>query len=232
MQIAVVDDEQEMRTQLAAYIRRFSEETKQTFTVSQFPSADALLTDYCSEFDIIIFDIDMPGLNGMDAARKIRETDSHVTILFVTNMAQYAINGYEVEAVDYIIKPIGYYDFSMKFQKALRRVSVRQDEHIVVESPEGPVRLSAGELQYVEIMGHYLVYHTAQRSVRVRGSMKDSEELLGRLRFCRCHKSYLVNLKHIVNLRPGEVLVGEKSIPLGRAYKDTLMAEYMRYLRG
>ena len=232
MQIAVVDDEQEMRAQLGTYIGRFSEETKQTFTVSQFPSADALLREYRSKFDIIIFDIDMPGTNGMDAARRIRETDSRVTILFVTNMAQYAINGYEVEAVDYIIKPIGYYDFSMKFQKALRRVSVRQDEHIVVESPEGPVRLSVGELQYVEIMGHYLVYHTAKQSVRVRGSMKDSEELLGRQRFCRCHKSYLVNLKHIVNLRPGEVLVGEKSIPLGRAYKDALMAEYMRYLRG
>ena len=232
MRIAVVDDEQAMREQLADYIRRFSEETKNSFEISLFPSADALLHDYKPEYDIIVFDIDMPGTNGMDAARKVRETDGHVTILFVTNMAQYAINGYEVDAVDYVIKPIGYYDFSMKLQKTLRRRNRQQDEQLVIDSTEGLLRMPVADILYVEVMGHYLVYHTRNRAARARGSMKESEALLLRHHFCRCHKSFLVNLAHIVNIRPGEVLAGTASVPLGRAYKDALMSDYLRFLRG
>ena len=186
MRIAVVDDEQTMREQLAEYIRRFSGETDHSFEISLFSSADALLQDYRPEYDIIIFDIDMPGTNGLDAARKIRETDGRVTILFVTNMVQYAINGYEVDAVDYVIKPIGYYDFSMKLQKALRRRNRQQDEQLVIDSTEGLLRLPVADILYVEVMGHYLVYHTQERAVRARGSLKDSETLLLRHHFCRC----------------------------------------------
>ena len=225
LHIAVVDDEQAMREQLTEYIQRFSVETNNPFEVFQFASADALLKEYRADYEIIIFDIDMPGTNGLDAARKIRETDGQVMILFVTNMAQYAINGYEVDAVDYVIKPIGYYDFSMKLQKALRRRNRLQDEQLVIDSTEGMLHLPVTDILYVEVMGHYLVYHTQEKTIRARGSLKESEALLLRYHFSRCHKSFLVNLAHIINIRPGEVLAGTESIPLGRAYKDARSEE-------
>ena len=230
MRIAIVDDEQAMRELLAGFIERYAGEKHLALETHPFPSGDALLESSDRNYDIIIFDIDMPGTSGLDAARKIRETDENVVILFVTNIAQYAINGYEVDAVDYIIKPIGYYDFAMKFQKAVRRAERNQGNTLFIDTVNGPVALCTEEILYVEVMAHYLIYHTGDREYRVRASMKEHEEALKGYHFARCHKSYLINLKHLKNVNASEAIVGEYSIPLGRAYKDSLLTDYMSYL--
>ena len=116
----------------------------------------------------------MPGTNGMDAARKIREKDSRVTILFVTNMAQYAINGYEVEAVDYIIKPIGYYDFSMKFQRAVQKAAQKRPEKLVLATTEGTVQVNVSDIQYIEASAHYQIYHLPTLSSKTLGRSRTS----------------------------------------------------------
>lgn len=202
------------------------------FETSVFSSADELLNNRPGENDILILDIDMPGMNGMDAARAIRSTDQRVVILFITNMAQYAINGYEVDAVDYVIKPIGYYDFVMKLKKALRRMNRLQPEQLAIDSEQGLRRVAVAEILYVEVMGHYLIYHTVADQFRVRGSMKEAESFLLRHHFYRCHKSYLVNLAHVSNIQSGQVSVSGEQLPLGRTFKDSLMSAYLRYLRG
>ena len=230
MRIAIVDDEQTMREQLANYIEQFAVEKRLALDTCLFPSGDMLLENPDRDFDIIVFDIDMPGTNGLDAARKIREADENVVILFVTNIAQYAINGYEVDAVDYIIKPIGYYDFAMKFQKAVRRAERNQGNTLFIDTVNGPVGLNTDAILYVEVISHYLIYHTADAEYRVRASMKEHEDTLRGYHFSRCHKSYLINLKQLKGVNASEVIVGEYSIPLGRAYKDNLLNEYMRYL--
>lgn len=232
MRIAIVDDEPQMRIQLSEYVKRFASENHLDFEIIQFPCGDALLADYHPDYDVLIFDIDMPGTNGMDTARQVRAVDEQVVILFVTNIAQYAINGYEVEAVDYVIKPIGYFDFSLKFQKALRQVRQRQGDQLVISSVDGPIKLPTEDILYVEVLAHYLIYHTEKREYQVRGSMKEQEDALREHHFCRAHKSYLVNLQRIDNIRASEILICGHSIPLGRAYKESLMEDYLRYLRG
>ena len=230
MRIAIVDDEQAMREQLANYIEQYAGQKHLALETCLFPSGDALLKGPDKDFDIIVFDIDMPGTNGLDAARKIREADENVVILFVTNIAQYAINGYEVDEVDYIIKPIGYYDFAMKFQKAVRRAERNRGNTLFIDTVNGPVGLNTDAILYVEVMAHYLIYHTADREYKVRASMKEHEDPLRGYHFARCHKSYLINLKQLKGVNASEVLVGEYSIPLGRAYKDGLLNEYMSFL--
>lgn len=230
MRIAIVDDEQTMREQLAEYIERFAGERKLPLEVCSLPSGDALLNGTDRSFDIIIFDIDMPGTSGLDSARRIRETDEKVVILFVTNIAQYAINGYEVDAVDYVIKPVGYYDFAMKFQKAVRRAERNRGTQLVIDTVNGPAVLNTDDVLYVEVMGHYVIYHTAGGEFRVRASMKEHEDALRAYHFARCHKSYLINLKQLKAVNGSEVVAGEYSVPLGRAYKDSLLNEYMKYL--
>ena len=230
MRVAIVDDEQAMREQLTDYIKKFAQEKQLALDAYPFSSGDALLESREQGFDIMVFDIDMPGTNGLDAARRIRETDENVVILFVTNIAQYAINGYEVDAVDYMIKPIGYYDFAMKFQKAVRRAERNLGNKLVINTVNGPVALRADAIVYVEVMAHYLIFHTADQAYRVRASMKEQEETLRSYSFARCHKSYLINLKHLRRISGSEVIAGEYSIPLGRAYKDHLLSEYMKFL--
>lgn len=232
MNVAIVDDEQKERDLLCEYCSKYASETGAKIDTVIFNSGDALLSDYKVYFDIIIFDIDMPGTNGMDTAKRIREVDKNVTILFMTNIAQYAIDGYAVEAVDYVIKPIGYYEFSMKFQKAISKAVQKKSHTIVLDTVEGVRHVKTSEIWYVEVMSHYLLFHVDGAVYKVRGSMKEQMEILIPYNFCRVHKSYLVNLEYVEEIQTKSVLVKTDEVPLGRMFKDELMQEYMRYLRG
>ena len=228
--IAVVDDEKSFSDQLTGFIQRYAKEQNLDVQVTVFQDGMEIADDFRSKWDIIFLDIQMQLLDGLSTARRIRACDQDVIIIFVTTMAQYAINGYEVDAVDYIIKPVGYYDFAMKFQKAVRRAGRTQSNWIVIDTVNGPVGLSTDSIQYVEVMAHYVIYHTAEQTYRVRASMKEHEDALRPYHFARCHKSYLINLKHLKSISASDVIVDDLSIPLGRAYKDDLLYEYMKYL--
>lgn len=232
MNVAIVDDEQKERDLLCQYCSKYGSATGAKIDTVTFESGDALLRDYKVCYDIIIFDIDMPGINGMDAAKHIREVDKNVTILFVTNIAQYAIDGYAVDAVDYVIKPIGYYEFSMKFQKAVSKAAQKKSYTIVLDTVEGVRHVKTSEVWYIEVMSHYLLFHVEGAVYKVRGSMKEQMEILVPYHFCRVHKSYLVNLEHVEEIQTKSVLIKTDEVPLGRMFKDELMQEYMRYLRG
>ncbi len=232
MKIAIVDDEKEVRNTLEEYIRRFSRESSVKMETAAFSSGDSLMEHYKMIYDIIIFDIDMPGTNGMDTARKLRELDSRVTIIFITNVAQYAINGYEVGAVDYIIKPISYYDFSMKFHRTVAKAAQQKEHTIMIDTMEGLRRLKVSSVIYVDVLSHYLHFHTGKNVYTARGSMKDLENELSMYDFVRVHKSYLVNMKYVDEIQPKEILAADERIPLGRGYKESVMQAYMRYVRG
>ena len=232
MKIAVVDDEAAMREQLVSYITRFGSENGLELTTGIFPSGDAFWESFQRDWDIILFDIDMPGTNGIDTARKVRQADEAVTILFITNVAQYAINGYEVDAVDYVIKPIGYYDFALKFTKALRRAGRQSGRRLLLDTTRGQVAVEAREILYVEAKGHYLLYKTAQAEHLVRGSISEHEKSLRPYHFERVQKSFLVNLARIENIKTAELTVGGFTVPTSKLYRGGLMMAYLRYIKG
>ena len=124
--IAVVDDQPDMRQQLCSMIDQYSRENNCMLEVTAFSDGSQVITNYCKGFDIIFLDIEMPELGGMDAAERIRTVDPDVVLVFVTNMAQYAIRGYEVDALDFVLKPVNYYQFSTKLARALQRVQRRK----------------------------------------------------------------------------------------------------------
>lgn len=232
MRIAVIDDEKEIRETLCGYIDQFSEESGVKIETAAFPSGDALLEDYQQVWDILMFDIDMPGTNGMETAKQIRRKDPNVVILFITNVAQYAIEGYGVDAVDYILKPISYYEFSMKFHRAVAKAAHAGERAVMVDTVEGTRRIRINEILYIEVMAHYIYVHTQNRSFKVRGNMKEWEEELKPFGFCRIHKSYLVNLGKIESIQGKELTVGGHSIQVSRNYRDSFMQEYMKFYRG
>lgn len=233
MRVAIVDDEQRERDTLQEYLRRFADTRGCCFTVDVFTSADALLGQYQMVYDILIFDIDMPGTNGIEAARKIRQIDRSTILLFVTNIAQYAINGYEVDAIDYIIKPIGYYDFAMKFQRAVSKAAQRADTYMVLKTVDGGTRrINVSQIVYVEVLGHYLSFHLADTSCRVRGNIRDYEQQLRPYNFCQIHKSYLVNMEHIEAIHTNELQLKDTALSIGRVYKEELLQRYFKFVRG
>ena len=119
LEIAIVEDEENYRNVLCEYLKKYEQETGQEIHMSVFTDGDEIVENYTAKYDIILMDIEMQFMNGMDAARKIREVDKAVIIIFITNMAQYAIQGYEVDALDYILKPISYFAFSQRIQRAV-----------------------------------------------------------------------------------------------------------------
>ena len=126
--IAIVEDEATFIEQLIEYLHQFEEENHVEFKVSVFQDGAEILKDYKNEYDAIFFDIEMPKVNGMQAAEQIRDMDDDVVIMFITNMAQYAIQGYSVGALDFVMKPINYYTFSMKLKRVLKRVEKKDKE--------------------------------------------------------------------------------------------------------
>ena len=236
MRIAIVDDEQPQRDTLKAYLRRFSAESSSRFDVDEFPSGDALLADYHLIYDILLFDVDMPGTNGINTARQVREMDESGTILFITNMAQYAINAFEVEAADYIIKPVEYYDFAMKFRRAVKRAVRRSNRELTLDTVDGIRRVNVPDIVYLEALDHFLTYHmhpkdSGAAKLEVRSSIGEHEALLKPYHFCRVHKSFLVTLAHVDVIRTGEVVLNGVTLPIGRRYKKDLMEHYMQFIR-
>ena len=231
MKVAIIDDQQNDRDLLKAYLRRYEEENHLRIEVDTFCRGDDFVEEYQSIYDVIIFDIDMPGTNGMECARKIREKDETVLLLFVTNMAQYAINGYEVDAVDYMIKPIGYFEFSMKFQKAIRKLGQQQDKWITVDASGMLRKIRLSDIYYVEVYLHNIIYHLKDGELKVRGSMKEQEELLSIYHFSRIHKSYLVNLAYVENIKGNTLSIAEDMLPIGKVYKNRIMQEFLHFIR-
>ena len=132
MKIAIVEDEAGYRAQLQDYLCRYQQEFGRPLEVSAYESGMAFIHQFKSQFDIILLDVAMPYLDGIETARKIRSMDSEVVILFVTNQAQHAIRGYEVDAMDYILKPISYFAFSQRLNRAVSRLSRREEPYLVL----------------------------------------------------------------------------------------------------
>lgn len=232
MRIAVVDDDQKDRGQLLNYIQAYFRETKRTYETTVFEDAVRFLDEYAYTFDFVIMDIDMPGISGIEAARQLRKRDPHITLMFVTNMPQYAIEGYAVEAVDYVLKPLSYPDFCLKMKKAERYIMRNADAPLTLQTPEGIRRCRISDILYVESRLHYLYYHTKDAVYKVRGKMSDVADGLLPYHFARSGESYLINLAHLVSMEGNEILVGTDRLPVSRRRKAEFLSAFTKYMGG
>ena len=232
LHIAVVEDTPSEAQWLESYIERFSQERGETLRYFRFESAEIFLREYRSQYDIVFMDIEMPGIHGMDAAPQLRDREPSVILIFVTRLSQYAINGYEVDALDYIVKPFSYPAFALKLKRAvIRRMAAREDE-ITLSTNSGPMRLRACALTYVEIYKHHIIYYTELGEYKAYGVLKDVEAVLPREQFFRVGGSYIVNLRHVMAINGMTVIVDGREIPISRVRKKELVAELNRYFSG
>ena len=120
VRIGLVDDDSEHLKLMREFLGRYEREEKVGFSIEEYRDGLSFVEDYDGTLDVVFLDIEMPHIDGMTAAKKIRERDQTLGIVFVTNMAQFAIHGYEVNAIDFIVKPVSYYVFADKLKKAIR----------------------------------------------------------------------------------------------------------------
>ena len=230
--IAIVDDDREFVEELKKYINQYGQEEGQEFEISAFCDGAEILENYAPTYDLILLDIEMPKVNGMDAAEKIREMDENVVLMFITNMAQYAIRGYSVGALDFVMKPISYYTFSMKIKRALKRVRKKELAPVLLTLSNGVKKLEVRQIYYLEVQNRMLHYYTDEGEFVVRGSLLSAESILPSDVFAKCNHWYLVNLMHVTEVRKNTASVGPFELEISRRNRSVFLEALTKYMGG
>lgn len=233
MKIAVIDDEPQIRTQLQQYLRRYSTQRGIRIDVETFERADVLLKCYQAQYNMILMDICMEGSNGMEAAAKLRQVDSNVVLMFITNMAQYAVKGYEVEALDFILKPVSYETFAFKMDRAVAFVRRQQPQSILLRSGTDGYRVNISEVLYFEVLRHTIICHCTGGELSLRYTLRALEQQVEGMSFSKCNQCYLVNLAHVRAVKGFLLTLTDGStLQISRSRKSGFFQDYTRYLGG
>lgn len=234
IRIAVAEDSAAERERLSLYLRRYARENDCDFDIEFYENGAEIVSAYRPGIDILLLDIEMPVLDGMRTARILREKDRRVVIVFVTNLAQYAVQGYEVEALDFIVKPLEWSVFAFRMTRILSRLKRRQSEaaqSIAVRADDGSVRrIDIPDLMYVDVNHHTLSYHTVGGVYSERSTMREAEKSLLPHGFCRCNQCYLVNLRYVTAVDDEQVSVGGEQLRISRSKKKELMKALSEYM--
>ena len=228
--IAIVEDEVDYAVMLEELIQRYAQESEQTIRVSRFADGDEIVEGYTHKYDIILLDVEMKYMDGMTAAEEIRRQDPEVTLMFITNTPQYAVRGYAVDAVDYILKPVSYFALSQRLGRAIARMQKRQKRYIAISVRGGVVKLDVDFIHYIESQGHNLLFHTESGEYVTSGTMKEVEERLDDAHFFRCNKGYLVNLEHVDGIQDGCALIKGRALLISRGRKNDFMQALTNYM--
>lgn len=231
--IIVVEDEEECSKMLVEYIGRYCSDEGVDADIVTFPSADAFLKEYDRDADIVFMDICMEGTDGMTAAHKLRLVDTEVMLIFVTTMAKFAVEGYEVNAFNYIVKPVDYYEFRLKIDKAFKSLTDGRDKIKIVANGEQHW-LSRKDLIYVEVTNHYLNFRIKDgKKLTIYGSLKQLEKTLSFNMFARCNACYIVNLSYVAGVKGFELelTTGEK-LQISQSKRKQFVQKLAKYFGG
>lgn len=234
IRIAIVEDEASFAQLLQNYLKQYEEEHKVFFQISTFSDGLDIVTDYSANYDIILLDIQMKHLDGMRTAQKIRELDDNVDFIFITSTIQFAVQGYTVDAMGYVLKPVSYISFSQLLEKAIQKtLSKQQKFYFTVNVDGGQLRLESAQIYYVESQKHYILIHSDKGNHLTAGPLKRLEDLLSPQGYAKCHNAYLINLQHVVGILQNTVELTDGSmIPISRTRKKEFMDRLTDYMGG
>ena len=232
LKIAVVEDQQEVRDELCRFIRQYAAENSLQVEVLPVEDGAVIAEHYEPGYDIIFMDVEMPGLDGFGAAEKIRAVDGDAVLVFVTNMAQYAIKGYEVDALDYVLKPVPYFAFSQQLRKAEEQLRRRARHYLALPVEGGMRRLDSSLIYYLESEGHRVHFYTEEGDFVAAGTLKAFEEKLAERPFARCNSGYLVNLAQVKSVQQGMVQVGPYELQVSRPRRKAFLAALADHIGG
>lgn len=232
LRVAIIEDEEKYIGEFREYIKRYCAEKKETSDVQVFGNGMDFISDYTGGFDLVLMDIAMPHMNGLEAARRLRKIDASVCLIFVTTLAQYAIKGYEVNAFDFLVKPVGYDLFRIKLDKAAAYIGRKRGASFMVQNAGAMRKVPLADVRYVESVKHYLYFHTAGEELKMRGSLADVKPLFKANGFAEINRSLLVNLAYVDGYDASGVTVGGEVLPLSRIYKADFLNALTRFVGG
>ena len=232
IRIAIVEDEPTERDRIKVYLEEIAQEDQTQFDIEQYSSGMAFVMSGMKDYDLVLMDIDMPNLNGIETAKALRKVDQSATLIFVTNMAQYAISGYEVNAVDFILKPVNRYSFAIKIKRAISRTAKKNDNAIQIKMDGSIFLVHMYQIMYLEVDGHYVIFHTTQGDYKEYTTLKLAQKRINSSHFVQCNQSFLINMKYIESVSRESVTVGGTVIYISRKMKTEFMNAVLDFLGG
>jgi len=232
MRIAIVEDDRLMSDQLRDYVLQYFQGREHLCRITRFSDGDEILENYQADFDLIFLDIQMQRLDGLTTAQRIRELDENVYLIFITNMANYAIKGYSVNALDFVLKPVNYLMLRQLLMRVEQLLATKERKFITLPTERGLTRLEASRIYYVETENHAVQVYTEKGNWRLRESMHTMEALLAEHQFFRCNSCYLVNLAHVEQVDGSVVVVAGNRLTISRPRHKAFMAALTKYIGG
>lgn len=237
--ISIIDDDKEAMSNLENMLKVYGYEHNIEFNISQFSDPEFYLKEQDVESHIIFLDIKMPQIDGLSLAKKIRLRRPNVIIIFCTSFQRFAINGYEVNAFGFLVKPIQEYSFKYYLAKAIKRIQEADEEKMIkIKTLDSYQMLKVSDIYYVEVSKHYLFYHIkkwdskdeeVEEVLQARGSMKELEISLEGCGFARCNVSYLINLNYVTSLKGNKVYLSNEVIEISRGFKKEFTTQFMKF---
>ena len=211
IQIVLCEDQIQHQKTIEKFLQEILEENNTEYNLRIYKSGEELLNDYPKNVDIFILDIQMEKINGMDVARKIREIDKNKPeIIFTTSLVEYIQEGYEVRAYRYLLKPIKYEDLKKHILSCIDEVINKKDKFILIENKNETYKINIEEITYIEIQRKDMSIHTESKVYETKMTMDRIEKELKNYKFYRCHKSFLVNIDYVENIKQYVAILDNK----------------------
>ena len=231
IRVAIVEDTEKWRTIVKSYLQTYGKEKGVDFLIETFDRGEALLSHGTEMFDLVFMDIDLPERNGIDTSKALRVENENTCLVFLTELPQFAVQGYEVNAFDFLIKPIGYDLFCVKLARILNHIDKSAVKTYMVKDGNEARRLRYSEILYFESQKHYIYFHLGDGSViKTRATLMDiQDDFLGN-GFSKINRSIIVNLSKIDGYGRDDIRIGNEKLPLSRIYRTSFLAELNTFL--
>ncbi|WP_018751303.1 LytR/AlgR family response regulator transcription factor [Paenibacillus sanguinis] len=230
IKIAICDDEKNACEALKDKILNYMQEKKEHYEIECFFSAATLLQTSCA-YDMFFLDIQMPEQDGLTLAKKIREKESHSIIIFITALAEYVYEAFEVEALDYICKPMQDIRLHKVIDRALNKLRTNKNKCLFIQTMNWCKSIKLDDIYFCEVINRKIYLHTKNGVIEYYSKLEDIEKELD-FRFVRCHRSYLVNLDYLLEYARGQIILENgESIPTSRLRHQDFMDAMMLYMK-
>lgn len=231
--IAVCDDERTMLRQLSQYLTQIQDELGEQFDLAYFASSEELLAHTPKDVQVILLDISMGNMTGMECARTLRSKGCEAAIIFITNLTEYAVEGYEVRAFAFLPKPVLYAELKDRLTRCFHQIDRQHKAVLPIETDAGIEMLFIEEILYAEVYQHETSFALTDKRVTGAVQLSQIEERLSPHGFFRCHRSYLVNMAKIKRIGTDAVVMPDgASIPVSRHRRKKFLDAFAGYMGG
>ena len=233
LEIAIVEDDAPDAEKLQQYLTEYFTKKQERIHIQKFSNGEQFLFSYPHDARLIFLDIQLGRLNGIDIAHEIRKIDQNVALVFTTNLAQYVFDGYEVEALDFLVKPLTYPSFSTKMDRIYTKISRTQNHLIEVHTGKTPVYIRPEDISFCETSRKKMIIHQRNGAETLCSESKaELEEKLSPYPFFSCHRSFIVNLNFIDTMSSDTVTVSGTVIPISKYKKQEFLSVLTNYIGG